>query len=311
MKNIFLKILTKTKTRILFLFLIIPFIHFGQVDYMEINGLKVEVYISGLENNKEGKPAIIFENGRGSNFDLWKGVITEVSKESTVFAYNRPRIGKSDDDKAPPRMKHIADNLRKLLKKMDLKPPYLLVGHSFGAAYIRSYASYYPNEVAGLIFVDPHDFTKKKGFGRLPYEEIGLSEHQIDSIFNTHKTYLNQFIENGPKRHVEEVKIQVELSETGHEECNRVPFPDIPVHFLVSGGFTLYPDETETIYNREKMYRIDSRIRMKRWIELLYPLTYGKLFYSSSSGHAIQLDDMDLVISSIKLALSDYTKIKN
>jgi hypothetical protein len=49
---------------------------------------------------------------------------------------------------------------------------------------------------------------------------------------------------------------------------------------------------------------------MKRWLELLYPLKYGKLFYCSNSSHFIQTDEPDLVISSIKLALKDYDKIK-
>ncbi len=57
------------------------------------------------------------------------------------------------------------------------------VSHSFGGAFIRSYASQYPDEIAGLVFVDPVDFTKKKGFGDLPYIEIGLTQHQIDSLF--------------------------------------------------------------------------------------------------------------------------------
>jgi len=50
---------------------------------------------------------------------------------------------------------------------------------------------------------------------------------------------------------------------------------------------------------------------MKRWLELINPLLYRKFFYSSNSGHAIQEDDPDLVISSVKMALTDYYKIKN
>ena len=263
--------------------------------------------ISGLENNQAQKPVIVFENGRGSKFKSWKKVINEISKESAVFAYNRPRIGLSEDDGLPPTMKHIVDNLRAMLNEKGLNPPYLLVGHSFGACYTRSFASYYPEEIAGLIFVDPHDFTKKKGDGRLPYQAIGLSENQIDSIFAVYEYYGEQFLLNGPKHHVEEVKIQGELD----EESSPNPLPDVPVHFLMAGGFTLYPDETPTIYDREKMFRIDSNIKMKRWMELLYPLRYGKFLYSSESEHAIQVDDPELVIASIKLALNDYNGIKS
>ena len=202
---------------------------YGQENFIKINGKNVEILISGIEHNQTDKPVIVFENGRGTTFNYWEKVISEVAKESVVFAYNRPRIGKSEDDNIPPSMKHIVDNLRIMLKEKGLNPPYLLVGHSFGACYIRSFASYYPNEIAGLIFVDPHDFTKRIGYGRLPYREIGLTEAQIDSLFASFVHYGEQFLLNGPKHHVEEVKISGELNDTGHEECYRNPLPDIPV----------------------------------------------------------------------------------
>jgi len=280
----------------------------AQSSFVSVKGKRVEVVTAGLVNNQVNKPVIVFENGRGSTLNYWEKVIGEVSKESAVFAYNRPRIGNSEDDSVPPTMKHIVDNLRLMLKEEGLNPPYLLVGHSFGACYIRSFASYYPKEIAGLIFVDPHDFTKKIGYGRLPYQAIGLNEFQIDSIFDVYEFYSEQYILNGPKFLVEEVKIQRELAETGHEECYRIPLPEVPVHFLMAGGFTLYPDEAPTIFNREKMFRINNNLKMKRWLELLDPLKYGKFFYNSNSEHAIQTDDPELVISSIKLALSDFDK---
>lgn len=300
----------KNKVLIIILISAINYYCFGQGDFMIVNDKKIEVLTAGLENNQNNKPVIVFENGRGSTFNSWETVINDMSQDYAVFAYNRPRIGLSEDDSIPPTMKYIVDNLREMLKAKGLNPPYLLVGHSFGACYIRSFASYYPGEIAGLIFVDPHDFTKKKGFGRLPYQEIGLTEQQIDSIFATHAMYYEQFLINAPKYHVEEAKIQGKLSETGHEECNLNHLPNIPVHFIMAGGFTLYPEETPTIYDREKMFRINSNIQMKRWLELLYPLKYGKFFYSSNSEHAIQKDDTDLVISSIRLAIGDYEKIR-
>lgn len=300
------------KIKILIAALIIA-VHFncsGQSNFMIVNGKKVEVITAGLENNQIDKPVIVFENGRGSTFDSWKKVIKEISKESAVFAYNRPRIGKSEDDSIPPTMKHIVDNLRKMLLDKGLKPPYLLVGHSFGAAYIRSFASYYPDEIAGLIFVDPHDFTKKVGYGRFPYQQIGLTEHQIDSIFTVYDKYGKDYIKNGPRHHVEEIKIQGELDRTGHEECYRNPLPDVPVHFIQAGGFGISPDEPPTIYDREKLFRINSTLQRNRWLELLYPLKYGRFFYVSKSGHAVQIDDPELVIDCITLAISDYYKIR-
>jgi pimeloyl-ACP methyl ester carboxylesterase len=45
--------------------------------------------------------------------------------------------------------------LAALLEKAHIPPPYLLVGHSFGGLVIRAFAHERPDEVAGLVLVDP------------------------------------------------------------------------------------------------------------------------------------------------------------
>lgn len=282
---------------------------YANIDFIPVNGFKMEALTSGMENNKAGKPVIVFENGLASSFGSWDAVAEEISKTNAVFRYNRPRIGESENDSLPPTTAHIVDNLRKMLLQKGLKPPYLLVSHSFGGAYIRSFASSYPNEIAGLIFIDPIDFTKKGDMGDLPYLEIGLNQHQIDSIFGQpYKNFIEKLYTEMPGYYVEEVKISRQLTKTDFAECDRNPLPDVPVHFIQAGGFS--NSEPPTIYDRERMWRINSNIQMKRWLELLYPLKYGKLFYCSNSSHFVQTDEPDLVISSIKLALQDYEKIK-
>ena len=283
---------------------------YANIDFIPLNGFKVEVLTSGMENNQADKPVVVFENGMASGFGSWETVAEEISKTNAVFRYNRPRIGESENDSLPPTTEHIVSNLRKMLIIKGLEPPYLLVSHSFGGAYIRSFASQYPDEIAGLVFVDPVDFTKKKGFGDLPYLEIGLTQHQIDSLFGeTYEKFIEQLYEEMPNFYVEEVKISRALNATGFEECVRNPFPNKPVHFIMAGGYTHRDDRGETIYDKEKLFRINNNIKMKRWLELINPLKYGKFFYSSSSGHSVQVDDPKLVIYSIKLALNDNDKI--
>ena len=282
---------------------------YSNIDFIPINGHKVEVLISGMQNNKADKPAVVFENGLASSFGSWDIVVEEISKTNAVFRYNRPRIGESENDSLPPTTAHIVDNLRKMLLQKGLKPPYLLVSHSFGGAYIRSFASMYPKEIAGLVFVDPVDFTQKTGDGDLPYLEIGLTQHQIDSIFGKpYANFIEKLYEEMPGFYVEEVKISRSLYNSEFKECDPNPLPDVPVHFIQAGGYTA--NEAPTIYDREKMWRIANNLKMKRWLALINPLKYGKYFYSSQSGHLIQQDDPDLVISSIKLALKDFDKIK-
>ena len=283
---------------------------FPNLDLVSVNGFKVETVTYGMENNQKGKPVIVFENGRGTDFEYWLPVINEVSKGNATFAYNRPRIGGSEDDNQLPTIDHIPDVLRQALLAKGLNPPYIFVGHSWGAAYIRTYASFYPDEVAGLIFVDPHDFVKKAAGGRSCYREIGLTKTQIDSLFAVYDKWADEYIAQGPKFVVEEMKAQREFGKTGYEICNRNPLPDVPVHFIMAGGYPLNPEQTASLYDGKKMFRINNDIKMENWIELINPLKYGKFFYCSNSGHMIQKDDPEIIISSIKLALLDYDKIK-
>jgi pimeloyl-ACP methyl ester carboxylesterase len=283
-------------------------IAYSNIDFITVNGFKVEVLTCGMQNNKANKPVVVFENGMASSFGSWDTVVEEISKTNAVFRYNRPRIGESENDSLPPTTEHIVNNLRKMLLQKGLKPPYLLVSHSFGGAYIRSFASMYQEEIAGLVFVDPVDFTQKNGDGDLPYLEIGLTQHQIDSLFGKpYDNFIEKLYEEMPGFYVEEVKILRSLYKSEFKECDSNPLPDIPVHFIQSGRYT--SNEEPTIYDREKMWRIANNLKMKRWLALINPLKYGKYFYSSQSGHTIQQDDPDLVISSIKLALKDYDKI--
>lgn len=280
---------------------------FPNLDLVSVNGFKVETVTYWMENNQSGKPVIVFENGRGTDFEYWMPIIREVSKSNTTFAYNRPRIGSSEDDNIIPTVDHIAKVLHQSLIEKGLKPPYILVGHSWGAAHIRCFAAFYPNEVAGLIFVDPHDFIKVKGGGSSPYREIGLTTKQIDSLFAEYDKSADEFMAQGPKFVVEEMKAQRAFSKTGRELCNRDPVPDVPVHFIMAGGFPIGPDPAQKLYDEEKLFRINKVIKIKEWLELINPLRYGKIFYCSNSGHNIQNDDPEVIISSIKLALHDYS----
>jgi pimeloyl-ACP methyl ester carboxylesterase len=49
----------------------------------------------------------------------------------------------------------MTKTLASLLEKAQILPPYLLVGHSFGGLLIRAFAHERPDQVAGLVLVDP------------------------------------------------------------------------------------------------------------------------------------------------------------
>ena len=47
-----------------------------------------------------------------------------------------------------------SEELHTLLGRAGVRPPFVLVGHSFGGLNVRMYASLYPPDVAGMVLVD-------------------------------------------------------------------------------------------------------------------------------------------------------------
>ena len=47
------------------------------------------------------------------------------------------------------------DDLEALLSAAEVKPPYILVGHSMGGYNMRVFASRHGSDVAGILLVDP------------------------------------------------------------------------------------------------------------------------------------------------------------
>ena len=69
--------------------------------------------------------------------------------------YDRAGFGWSDAGPLPRTASRIADELHQLLHQGAVPGPFVLVGHSYGGLVMRMFASRYPEEVAGLVLIEP------------------------------------------------------------------------------------------------------------------------------------------------------------
>ena len=114
-----------------------------------VDGRQVHVSVAG-----RGRPAVIFEAGFVNDLRSWAKVQPEIAKSCATISYDRPGIGGSQETPLPRTGEQIAKDLHAMLRQLGVMPPYILVGHSAGGLYIRSFARQYPNEVGGMVFVD-------------------------------------------------------------------------------------------------------------------------------------------------------------
>jgi pimeloyl-ACP methyl ester carboxylesterase len=148
---------------------------------VDIGGRRLHLHCTG-----SGSPTTLLEAGASSFALDWALVQPAIAATTRVCSYDR--AGQGWSDAAPPgeTPEGIVADLHTLLGIAGEKPPYILVGASFGALLARLYTVRYPEDVAGLVFVDPaHEddlFTMVNG---QPRTIASLTEDEMRSTLPT------------------------------------------------------------------------------------------------------------------------------
>ncbi|OJJ21157.1 hypothetical protein BKI52_11350 [marine bacterium AO1-C] len=298
------------KYTILFYSLLLSVSSLAQKRFITIEDSKIWVNTIGLEKRKPGEPLIVFESGHAVSMDNWDKVLTGVAKMAPLVTYDRPGIGKSEPDNEMPTMKNVADKLLKILKHLKQKPPYVLVGHSLGGMYVRGFAIYYPKKLAGLVIIDPADFTEKLVHHYDYYEGLGVSKAKVDSIQLSIKQKRLERSKKASKSSREELQVLMSVRASEFKEIRSNKLPNIPVHMLMSGRFNMPKRYRSKEYDNEAYFRNKIRHRMARWTNMIQSVDKGMLFYSGDAGHYIHWDDPELLISSVRIVLQDYALLQ-
>jgi pimeloyl-ACP methyl ester carboxylesterase len=117
---------------------------------MDIGGHRMQLDCRG-----SGTPIVVFEAGLDTMGSLsWSAVQEATAAVTRACAYSRagvmwsePRAGKFEPD-------NVARDLHALLLAAGERAPFVMVGHSLGGPYIMNFTRLYPQDVAGLVFVD-------------------------------------------------------------------------------------------------------------------------------------------------------------
>lgn len=116
---------------------------------VDVGGFRLHLVCEG-----EGSPAVILEAGAADAWLTWHEIQPELARLTRVCSYDRAGIGYSDPGPRPRSRHRAVEELRILLARAGVPPPYVLVGHSFGGLNARLYALLHPDEIAGLVLVE-------------------------------------------------------------------------------------------------------------------------------------------------------------
>ena len=148
--------------RILLCAACLPFLAVAAGTLTQIDNVSLysEYYLNHTSNFKG---TIVFQNGAGTSLNEWtqnSTFFTCVTRYGSAFFYDRSGLGRSPPDlKMTPDKAMTAElintKFKRLLEKQQIKAPYILVAHSYGAMHAGYFAGKYPKQVKAILMIDP------------------------------------------------------------------------------------------------------------------------------------------------------------
>ena len=121
----------------------------------------------------QGAPTVVFDGGGFDWSVTWALVQPAVAARTRACSYDRAGLGYSDPSPRPPTPANVVDDLHTLLERAGIDGPVVLVGHSLGGFNMKLYAATYPDQVVGLVLVDPSEERATQRIGAAMAAKFG------------------------------------------------------------------------------------------------------------------------------------------
>lgn len=232
-----------------------------------------------------GMPTVVLETGLGAESDEWKAVEQDVAEFARVYRYDRANRGGSDPAPKPRSVQDAVNDLHVLVRTAAVPSPFVLVGHSLGGLISRLYAHQYPQDVAGLVLVDPmHEDQFEQVGPLLPPPFPG----EPRALTNFRQFWTTDW--RDPTKNAEGMDFV--LSQTQAHAIDTLA--DLPLLVLRAGALTEVMPRNDPAYLRMMAAREASLLGISE------QSTRGRMVLVEESGHFIQRDQPQAVVDAIR-----------
>jgi pimeloyl-ACP methyl ester carboxylesterase len=257
------------------------------------NARKVDVggYKLTLSARGAGGPTVVIEAGFGCpavESDEWKVVCDEIAKTNLVCVYDRLGLGSSDPfpTKKARTSRDAARDLHNLLKAANVPGPYVIVAHSMGGLHARVYTEMYPDDVAGIVLADAaHPDQDTSWLAAFPREAAGE-----DPAVARARAFLKKRLAD-PGDNPE----QLDVAATQAQARAVKSFGGKPLAVLThSPDWKMVPDLPDDVLKPIEQVTQDLQAGTAKLS------TDSSHTVATKAGHAIHVEDPDLVIKAIR-----------
>jgi pimeloyl-ACP methyl ester carboxylesterase len=111
-------------------------------------------YLHVVQQGSE-RPRVVFEAGLAASSLSWARVQPLVASFASTCAYDRAGLGWSSSLTSHPSLEQLLDDLHAIVAWAGGGEPVVLAGHSFGTLLLLAYVQRFPEDVAGLVMIEP------------------------------------------------------------------------------------------------------------------------------------------------------------
>ena len=136
-----------------------------------------------IECSGEGEPTMVLEVGEGRLHGDMAALRAVYESQLRVCSYDRANKGSSGAAPTPRSGAQLVSDLHGLLRAAQVPGPYVLVGHSAGGLLVQAFAAVHPDEVVGVVALNPVPPWKpwsRLGFAQMTALERGLEVDYLE-----------------------------------------------------------------------------------------------------------------------------------
>ena len=269
--------------------------------FQEVDGRRIFVHRSG-----SGGPAVVFLPGASAVGLDYFVVQQGVSQFTTAVVYDRGGTGYSEPLPLPRTAAAVATELHELLRAQDIAAPYVLVAHSLGGFYAHRFAQLYPQEVAGLVWLDAlhrdwDDFMPPAA-ALAAVEQAAPDPDQLEQMRPALREMFAELLADYPE-HVRHALIEAHMSDewTHVGVAERTKLAELATELRAGPNVPDVPVVALTVLGTEpaELEMQDGKTRMDA--ALVSAVSHGEQrILSGTSHHRLCFDRPDAVVQAIR-----------